>query len=303
MNNGDTDKLKKLIFFLTLSIAILVILLAIALSDNEARPAIGERRVAISADAEIHYFSRGADAGRPVILLPSYARSASDFNELVQVLNREGFRTISIQPRGVDGSTLPSLDITYHTNAADVAAVLDEEKISASVSIIGHAYGNRIARTFATDYPSRSHQLILLAAGGEAPTPPEVSSAIFKALFGIFPESVRREAVAYAFFAKGNLVPKHWLQGWYPMAGLSQGNATAAASTERTNPRWGDGGDDQLFILQPAEDAAAAHGAASLLERFPDRVEIHFVEKAGHAILPEQRDKVGTLVLQALKQG
>jgi len=84
------------------------------------------------------------------------------------------------------------------------------------------------------------------------------------------------------------------------MAGLSQGNATAAASTERTKPRWSEGGDDQLFILQPAEDA---HGAASLLERFPGRVEMHLIDKAGHAILPEQPDKVAVLVLRALKKG
>ncbi|MEH6550052.1 MAG: alpha/beta fold hydrolase [Pseudomonadales bacterium] len=285
-----------------LLVVVVAVVLAVALRDNQARPAVGERKIAQSGDAEVHYFVSGQRTATPVVLLPSYARSISDCNELVVELNNAGFRSIAIQPRGVDGSSLPSMSTTFHTYASDVAAVLAAENIQTSVSIIGHAYGNRTARTFATDYPQRSHQLILLAAGGETPTPPEVSSAIMKAMFGIFPESQRREAVAFAFFARDSVVPEYWMRGWYPMAGLAQGSATAASTTDKTNPAWASGGNDQIVILQPAEDAAAELGAASLLERFPDRVRVHRIEGAGHAILPEQPELVTQLILAALQQ-
>lgn len=293
--------LRKLAYGLLALIAIVSLLLYLALADNPARPALGERKVTSSTDAEVHYFVSGSEAASPVLLLPSYARSVSDFNELVVALNQAGFRTLAVQPRGIDGSTLPSLDTSFHTYAADVAAVLDAEQIHYSVSIIGHAYGNRTARTFATDYPDRSHQLILLAAGGEEPTPADVSSAIMTALFGIFPDSQRREAVAFAFFAEGSSVPEYWLKGWYPLAGLAQGSATAAATTDKTNPDWGSGGNDQMVILQPAEDKAAERGAVSLLERFPQRVQVHRLEGAGHAILPERPEQVALLIISALK--
>jgi len=291
---------RRILMALLVLVCALAVLLYCALADNDARPAIGERRIAQSGELQIHYFSSGEKTATPVVLLPSYARSASDFNELINKLNLAGYRTLAVQPRGIDGSDLSSLNITYHDLAADLAAVLDAENFKSSVSIVAHAFGNRVARTFAKDYPNRSHQLILLAAGGEEPTPADVSSAIMKAVFGIFPDSQRREAVAFAFFAKASEVPNYWMNGWYPLAGLAQGNATAASTTEATNPRWAEGGNDQIVILQPDEDAAAEHGAASLLERFPQRVSVHLIKDAGHAILPEQPEQVASLVVGAL---
>lgn len=293
---------KKCLIGLLIILLIIVLIGAYAISDNEARPALGEGKFVTSGDAEIHYFVSGSHTADPVVLLPSYARSVSDFNELVVALVNAGYRTIAMQPRGVDGSTLPSLQTTFHTYAADLAAVLDAEGIRSSVSIIAHAYGNRVARTFATDYPERSHQLILLAAGGEEPTPSDVSSAIVKVMFGLVTPVQREETTAYAFFAKGSQIPEYWLKGWYPLAGLAQGSATAAADTEKTKPEWFSGGNDQLFIIQPAEDAAAKNGGSSLLERFPERVTLTRLEAAGHAIFPEQPVAVTQLILTALAQ-
>lgn len=292
--------IKKILIVLVVFAASMGFLLYLGLADNDARPAIGERKMASSGGVDIYYYLSGPEHKVPVVLLPSYARSASDFNELVNVLNKAGFRTLAMQPRGIDGSELPSIDVTFHTYAADLVTVLDEENIIDSVSIIGHAYGNRIARTFASDYPKRSHRLILLAAGGEVPTPADVSSAIMTAMFGILPESTRREAIGFAFFANADEIPDYWITGWYPMAGLAQGQATAASTTESTDPEWGSGGDDQIIVLQPTEDAAAAHGAASLKERFPERVSVHLIEQAGHAILPEQPVQIAAIITAVL---
>ena len=288
---------RKLLLIVVVIVLLVGLLVALALKDTPARAAAGERRVAVTDALEINYFTSGPADGAPVLLLPSYARSVSDFNELVAVLNTAGYRTIAMQPRGIDGSSLPDLNMSYHDYAADLMSVLQAEAITAPVVIIGHAYGNRVARTFATNYPDHTGGLILLAAGGEAPTPPEVSSAIIKALFGLFPQSTREAAVQYAFFAEGNTPPEYWYRGWYPMAGLAQGNATASTPFAE----WGDGGDAPIYILQPVEDAAAADGAAALLKRFPQRVTLHEITHAGHALLPEQPERVNRLVLEGLR--
>ena len=101
-------------------------LLYIALKDNPARAALGERKQVQTTDAEIHYFVSGDEQAKPVALLPSYARSVSDFNELVAQLNQQGYKTIAMQPRGIDGSSLSGLEMTYAVYAADLAAALQE---------------------------------------------------------------------------------------------------------------------------------------------------------------------------------
>ena len=152
--------------------ALIGTLLFVALSDNPAGPATGERRIAAGPAGEIHYYAGGPASAPVIALVPSFARSASDFNELVRGLNRGGYRTLAIQPRGIDGSELPSRQLTLHDYAADLRAMLEAEGITDPVVILGHAYGNRIARTFGSDFPDRTRALILLAAGGsERPTP------------------------------------------------------------------------------------------------------------------------------------
>jgi len=276
--------LRKGVSLLVVLLALLLTLAAVALRDNPARDARGERRETRSGDAEIHYFVSGNEAASPVALLPSYARSASDFNELVAELNGAGYRTLAMQPRGIDGSTLPGWHMTLHGYARDLQAVLDAEGIAEPVAVVGHAYGNRVARTFASDYPGRTKALVLLAAGGEGPAAPEVSAAIPKALIRAWPEATRRRAIALGFFAQGNAVPDYWMAGWYPRAGIAQARATANTPFVE----WGAGGRAPILILQPAEDAAAPGGAAALKSRFQDRVDLVVIEAAGHALLPEQ---------------
>ncbi len=271
----------------------------IGFRDNPARPALGAAAVVQSDCAEIQYYLSGPTEGESVVLLPGWARSVSDFNELVTELNTAGYRTLAINAQGIEGSTLADSDMTLHDYAADVKAVLDAEQYG-SVVIVAHAYGNRIARTFAHDYPNRSHGLVLLAAGGEKPTPTVVSQAIMKTQFSLLPYATREKAVDFAFFAEGNTVPDYWVSGWYPRAGLAQANATRAISTDRTDPAWVAGGDDPMVILEPAEDAAAAGAGDVLKRRHPERVTLRFVKNAGHALLPEQPEETARLVLQAL---
>jgi pimeloyl-ACP methyl ester carboxylesterase len=287
--------IRNLLLGLLATVVVAVTLAALALRDNPARSAIGETRVADNRGAQIRYVVSGP-AGAPLVpLLASFARSASDFNELVLALNAGGYRTLALQARGVEGSDLPSMRPSLFDYAGDLAAALDAERVTGRVVLVGHAYGNRIARAFASRYPQRVDSLILLAAGDSAP-PPETRDAIMTVLLQVWPEASRRHALQKAFFANGNAAPDYWLSGWYPRAGLAQAHATANTPSSQ----WNSGGDVPMLILQPLHDAAAAEGAQVLLQRFPQRVRVIDLIGAGHAILPEQPLRVRDIVLQHL---
>jgi pimeloyl-ACP methyl ester carboxylesterase len=283
-------------------VGMLAVLVAVgvffALRDSPAREAAGEVRRARSGEAEIEYLTGGPEGVPTVVLLPSYSRSASDFSELASALHAAGYRTLAIQPRGVGGSTLPGFDVSLHTFANDVVAVLDAERAYDPVHIIGHAYGNRIARTVAADFPDRVGALILLAAGGARPTPPETASAITRVLFGIGSRSSREEDVRFAFFAKESAIPSYWLRGWYPRAGLAQARAMSNTPLEE----WNGGGRAPILVLEPVEDAAAAGSGALLAEQFSDRVRVVEVEGAGHAMLPERPGFIAKQVVAYLRE-
>lgn len=281
-----------------IAVAAAAILYPMALRDNPARAATGEARQTSSGDATIEYRAHGPTTGTAVLLFPSFARSAADFNELVLDLSQAGFRTLAVQPRGVEGSTLPSGDFTYHTYAGDMAAVLDAEGVTQPAFVLGHAFGNRIARTFAADYPGRTRGVVLFAAGGVEPTPPEMGDAIGKAMIRDYPEETRREAIAFAFFADGNAVGEDWMRGWYPEAGLAEQTATILTPYKE----WGDAGTAPILVLQPSEDDVAVNGGRLLKEAHPDRVELVIVERAGHAILPERPEQISAETLRFLSE-
>jgi pimeloyl-ACP methyl ester carboxylesterase len=271
-------------------------LIGLALRDNPARPPLGDARVVDNHGVQVQYLVSGPADAPLVPLLASYARSASDFNELVPALNAAGYRTLSLQARGVEGSELPSMRPSLFDYASDLAAALDAERAGERVVLVGHAYGNRIARAFASRYPQRVDSLVLLAAGDGAP-PPDTRDAIMTVMLRIWPEAMRRRALQQAFFAPSNTAPDYWLSGWYPRAGLAQGYATA----NTPSPEWSGGGSAPMLILQPGHDAAAAEGAATLLRRFPQRVRVIELPGAGHAILPEQPVRVRDAILQHLR--
>ncbi|MEP4147681.1 MAG: alpha/beta hydrolase [Halioglobus sp.] len=279
-----------------LSIALFIGISSIlVLRDNPARPAIGESRHADNHGINIQYYVSGPRQADVVVLLASYARSGSDFNELVGEINRAGYRTLVLQARGIDGTDLHDFDVTLFDYADDLASVLEQERLFTPVTLVGHAFGNRIARAFASRYPQRARSLLLLAAGDSGP-PTNVRNDIFKILVRCLPESIRSRALHRAFFAPDNDAPSYWMQGWYPRAGIAQGKATASTPLAQ----WASGGRAPMLVVQPANDAAAPDGAEKLKRLHPDRVTVVILENAGHATLPEQPEEVSLIVLDHL---
>jgi pimeloyl-ACP methyl ester carboxylesterase len=101
-------------------------------------------------NASIHV--RMAGSGPTLVLLPGLGRPAEDLDPMAQLLVEAGYRVIQPDPRGSGGSTGPLNELTLHDLAGDVAAVI-EGVGETGIIIVGHAFGNRIARALAASRP------------------------------------------------------------------------------------------------------------------------------------------------------
>src|SRR5215468_993647 len=171
------------------------------------------RTVIALGDVRIEILGQGQ--GNLVVLLPSLGRGAADFDVVAERLADAGYRVLRPQPRGIGGSRGPLAGIDLHDCAADVATVIAQDN-NGPAFVVGHAFGNRVARMLATDRPELVRAVALVAANiGKAPSRPEVRAAIRASADASLPDEERIKALQFAFFAPGN-DPRGWLGGWHP---------------------------------------------------------------------------------------
>jgi pimeloyl-ACP methyl ester carboxylesterase len=288
------------------STSVLAVSLFVALSlfGRGTRPAIGTRMDAWTDLRRVEYYdsSSGRDSGETVVLLASLARSVSDFNELASALGDAGYRTIAIESHGIGGTDGggPFEASSLHDLARDVDSVLQASAPhrGGRVHVIGHAFGNRVARTFATDYPERVQSLGLIAAGGRESIPQEIEQALVRSTLSFLPDAIQEPALRLAFFADGNPIPDHWRNGWWFWGGMAQ--RVAAQSTDSAD--FWSGGSAPMLVVQAEDDMIAPPQQAGLPLKFeyPDRVSLVGVPQAGHALLPEQPERIADALLSFL---
>jgi pimeloyl-ACP methyl ester carboxylesterase len=253
-----------------------------------------ERRV---AHGEVDLLVRQIGKGkRDVLMLPSLGRGGHDFDDLAMRVAEAGYRVTLPEPRGIGGSTGPLADQSLHDFANDIAAVITHAA-APPVALIGHAYGNRVARTVAADHPALVDQVVLLASGGIVPIRPHILEAMRGCMALDLPRAERLKHLQTAFFAAGN-DPSVWLDGWWPEVAVAQSAAVRATDTEE----WWEAGGKPIVVLQASEDAIAPRAnAEDLKRRLGERVSIVDIAGAGHAMLPEQPEAIARAVLAALK--
>lgn len=107
--------------------------------------------------------------GDLLVMLPSLGRGAVDMEEISTPLAAAGYRVLRPEPRGNGRSVGPLEDKTLHDWAEDIAAVVESQNAGPAF-ILGHAHGNWIARTLASDRPDLVRALLLLAgSAGKVP--------------------------------------------------------------------------------------------------------------------------------------
>src|SRR5262249_39202363 len=87
-----------------------------------------------------------------LVLLPNAGCSAAYFEHFARRFALAGFQIVAINMRGVASSTGSLAGASLHDLAADVAAVI-EAFACAPAHVLGHAFGNRVARCLAADRP------------------------------------------------------------------------------------------------------------------------------------------------------
>lgn len=277
--------------FRKLKTTMLAALLSAGLTVSAAAAPV--RSIVIAGSARISVIGEGK--GPLVVMLPSRGRDSQDYDKVAAAIADKGYRVLRPQPRGIDGSTGPMTNITLHDLAGDVSAVIQAEKDGPAV-IIGHAYGNWIARMIAVDSPVLVRGVVLAASAAKS-FPPALSVAVTKSSDMSLPDAERRVYLQSTFFAAGN-DPSAWLTGWWPDASLSQ--REAADRTKQSE--WWTGGSVPLLDLQAGDDPfRPASTRDDLKKELGNRVTIAVIPHTSHALLPEAPVAVATAVTTWLR--
>jgi pimeloyl-ACP methyl ester carboxylesterase len=237
-------------------------------------------------------------SGTPVVLLANAGCSTGYFDQLAGTLVTGGFQTISINMRGVGGSR-GSLDgATLHDLAADVAGVIKAIGCGPA-HLVGHAFGNRIARCLAVDQPPLVRSVTLLAAGGLIAPPTGPIGTHFR----------------NATQAKMNgsdcvtVLGARWLSPVSDPKILAHVECWPAVfithlATSRNVPLeyWWTAGTAPLLVIQGLDDEAAPPGNGhALREQVGERVRVVVdLPRAGHFLLLEQPEAVAGAVSEFL---
>lgn len=233
-------------------------------------------------------------SGPALVILPSYGRDGGDdFEEFTKLVAGAGFSVLRPQPRGIGRSAGP-MSASLQNMADDVAEVI--EKLAGGPAVVlGHAFGNGVARLLACTHPEAVKGTILAAAySGGGGIPKEVDEAPFVAGNPSLPEKERLAALCLAFFA-----PHHdarpWLRGWYPATLRMQADAVKAVNPADFHYA---GSAPILEIIAESDPFTPYHSWRNLRDACAGRVTTHIVADASHALFPEQTPAVAEIVVR-----
>jgi pimeloyl-ACP methyl ester carboxylesterase len=189
-------------------------------------------------------------------------------------------------------------NLSLHDLAADNAAVI-ESLGSSPVFVIGQAFGQRVGRALTADRPELVKAMIMIPAGGKAPMKPGAEQALRGSFRLDQPVENRIQDVRFAFFARGN-DPSVWRDGWYPNVAEAQASAGLATPAEGW---WNAGSTTPLLVIQRLEDVVAPpENGHAMKEEMAGRVELLDIDRAGHAMLPEQPEKIAEAIIGFLRK-
>jgi pimeloyl-ACP methyl ester carboxylesterase len=253
------------------------------------------RTTVTRGDAQLEVLSQGA--GPLIVLLPSLGRGAEDFDAIASKLAASGFRVLRPEPRGIGASRGPLTGIDLHDYSKDVATAIEAAKAGPAF-VVGHAFGNRVARLLATTRPELVRAVGLIAANvGRDPSPPNVREAIKASANPALPEAERLAALKVAFFAPGN-DPRSWLAGWHP----DVLNAERIAGDKTPREEDYASGHAPVLYLQPDHDPLGRVEDAQEYKRaLGDRVTVVVISHASHAVITEQADAVAAELVKFAK--
>ncbi|MCU4581250.1 alpha/beta hydrolase [Acinetobacter gyllenbergii] len=256
------------------------------------------------ATNHVRVYSLVKGQGEYVTILPSLGRGVEDFTEeykstITSRLVKSGYQVILIQPRGIGHSTgnLILADASMSMFAQDIIKTFQKLGIE-KANFIGHAFGNRLARTIATLYPKSVDKLVLMASGGEEDLNQTQRKCLLNSFNSFLSRQKRLDAIHCAFFAREN-DPSVWYTGWYPILALAQINAVQKINGDFFKKA---GGKDFL-IIQAAEDFIAPPELTGqkLKQELGEQVVYVEIPRTGHALSSEEPDLISDYIIDYFK--
>ncbi|WDZ52764.1 alpha/beta hydrolase [Acinetobacter vivianii] len=256
------------------------------------------------AESHVRIYSLVKGQGDYVTILPSLGRGIEDFTEEYQStittrLVKSGYQVILIQPRGIGHSKgdLTPANASMSMFAQDIIKTFNKLGIE-KASFIGHAFGNRLARTISTLYPESVDNLVLMASGGDEDLNQEQRTCLLKSFDLSLPRQERLDAIRCAFFAPGN-DPSIWYTGWYPKLALAQINAGQMMNGDFFKKAGG----KNFLIIQAMEDFIAPPelNGQKLKEELGDQVTYVEIPNTGHALSSEEPDLISDYIIDYFK--
>jgi pimeloyl-ACP methyl ester carboxylesterase len=255
-------------------------------------PTATATELVVTRDATIEILAQGE--GPVLVVLPSYGRDGiADFDRFADLIACSGMRILRPQPRGI-GRSKGGMRASLQEMADDIAEVIRQAG-AGRAAVLGHAFGNGVARLLATTHQDLVEGTILAAAStGAAST--ETNATPFIAGDPSRPESERLEALRRGFFAPHH-DPRPWLEGWYPATLQMQKQAVHDAKPEFFSKA---GSAPILQIIAESDPFSPYESWRALRDECGDRVTARIVADASHSLFPEQTPRVAELVIQWL---
>jgi len=236
-------------------------------------------------------------SGPAVVVIPSYGRDGGeDFDLLSAALVDAGYQVLRPQPRGIAHSVGPMTGVGVDDMAHDIAAVIDALADGPAV-VLGHAFGNFVARATAVHHRDRVAAVILAAASGKT-VAPEINAAPIRAANLSLPDDERLTALRLAFFAPGHDA-SIWLAGWYPDTLAMQVDCVHDADVARY---WGAGSAPVFEIIAALDPFHQRDEWADLRTSYGERITSTVIADASHALFPEQPDAVAAAIIGYLRK-
>ena len=239
----------------------------------------------------IHQVGHDVGARTEIVCFASLGRESSDFNELALSLSDAGYAVSLVEGPHLSGA-VPSAEAPSLFDLADDVAVYLRARPE-PVFVLGHAFGNRLARAVAARHPDLVRGVVLIAAGGLKPIEREAARALMSCFDADLEADAHAAAVRYGFFADANAVPDYWLRGWHARTAQIQRHATQSVAS---SDWWAAGRKPMLVIAAQQDRIAPPKDTIDLLEaEIPETVTGVRIDQAGHALLPEQPQQIATV--------
>lgn len=232
-------------------------------------------------------------SGNALVLLANAGCGTGYFDHFARRLASAGFQIVAINMRGVGRSTGPLEGVSLHALAGDVAGVIDAVGC-APAHVLGHAFGNRIARCLAADRPELVRSLILLAAGGLVGPSTPLGTAFRDA-----GDAKRTGPECVALGARW-LSPASDPSVLQPVECWPQVHIAQIATSRHTPLEdWWTGGVAPMLVVQGLDDTAAPPGNGHALRAtVGGRAQVVDIPQAGHFLPLEKPEPVFEAVLK-----